>query len=504
VTKYRSAPCIILRLWFEYISVNQRFFNISVNQRYVMKNKKITVMGLGLNRGGLGVARFLARSGAKVLVTDLKSRKELAPSIKELKGLPIKYVLGRHRGKDFSGADLIIKNPAVPNNSPYLLIAKKHKVPIETDIGIFVRLCPSQHIVAVAGTKGKSTTASLIHHLLKSAGKDVVLAGNIGVSVFDALPFIKTETIVVLEISSWQLEGLKQIRFAPRTAVLTNILPDHLDRYRDFESYSNAEQLVYKYQNRNHFLILNQDQKIIRDAAKKAKAKIIWFSKKRKVGRGCFVGSKFILRRAGAGNRTEKIIAIKHLPLLGEHNLENVLAASAAAMVCGITVAATRRALRTFKGLPHRLEFIREVRGIRFYNDSAATTPDACLAALGSFSRPIILIAGGKNKKMPFGNLVKAIAENEKIKRVILLRHPNYDATETILKEAEKLSASVKFIQAAGMRQAVRAAFSFAKKGDIILLSPAAASFGMFKNEFDRGRQFIVSSARIPPCLQGG
>jgi UDP-N-acetylmuramoylalanine--D-glutamate ligase len=404
--------------------------------------------------------------------------------------------LGRHRGKDFSGADLIIKNPAVPNNSPYLLIAKKHKVPIGTDMGIFVRLCPSQNIVAVAGTKGKSTTASLIHHLLKSAGKDVVLAGNIGVSVFDALPFIKPETIVVLEISSWQLEGLKHLRFAPQTAVLTNILPDHLDRYRDFESYSNAEQLVYKYQNRNHFLVLNLDQKITRDAAKKAKAKIIWFSKERKVGRGCFTDNKFILRRVGAGHRVEKIIAIKRLLLLGEHNLENALAASAAAMVCGITAAATRRALRTFKGLPHRLEFIREVRGIRFYNDSAATTPDACLFALRSFSRPIILIAGGKNKKMPFGNLVRAIAGNKKIKKVILLRHPNYDATRAILKEAERLGANAKFVQAAGMRQAIRTAFSFAKKGDIILLSPAAASFGMFKNEFDRGRQFIRFSAR--------
>jgi UDP-N-acetylmuramoylalanine--D-glutamate ligase len=457
-----------------------------------LKNKKITVMGLGLNQGGVGTARFLARAGAKVLVTDLKSEKELLPSLKKLRGLPIKYALGRHREEDFKNVDLIIQNPGVPNNSPYLKIAKKHKIPIETDMGIFIHLCPSQNIIGIAGTKGKSTTASLIYDLFKTAGKDVVLAGNIGISVFDSLPYIKPKTIVVLEISSWQLEGLKRHHFAPETAVLTNILQDHLDRYRSFKEYSQAEQLIYKYQNNNNFLVLNRDQKIIKQ---KVKSKIFWFSRKRKIKQGCFIEKRIVVCRFN--NDKKRIIKTADVSLLGEHNLDNVLAACVVAMIYKLPIKSIKKGIQYFKGINHRLEFIKEIKGVKFYNDSAATTPDACLAALYSFKQPIILILGGKDKKMPFENLVKEIAKNKKIKRVILLEHSAYDASEKILKIVKKYQTKRQIISVFNMKEAVQKANKESVPGDIILLSPAAASFGMFKNEFDRGKQFIKEVNKI-------
>lgn len=465
------------------------------NIKEKLKGKKITVMGLGLNRGGLGVTKFLAEAGAKVLVTDLKTEKELSSSLKKLEGFPIKYRLGEHKEEDFKSVDLIIQNPGVPNNSRYLLVAKKNKIPIETDMGIFVQLCPSNNIIGIAGTKGKSTTTSLIHHLFKSAGRDVILAGNIGISVFDSLSLINKDTTVILEISSWQLEGLKQHRFAPQIGVLTNVLPDHLDRYRDFKEYSEAEQLIYKYQDKNDFLVLNRDQKITYQAAKKSKAKIFWFSDGKKINQGCFTKDGSIFSKI---NSVEKeIIKIDEIPILGGHNLSNVLAACIPALIYGILEKQIKKGIKSFKGLPHRLEFIRDIRGVKAYNDSAATTPEACLFALSSFSSPIILILGGKNKKMMFRELVKKISENKNIKKIILLQHPNYDASEDILKEVEKLKIEDSVIISPGMEQAVKVASSLSKKGDIIVLSPAAASFGMFVNEFDRGRQFIKAIKKI-------
>jgi len=453
------------------------------------KNKKITIMGLGLNRGGLGVALFLIKAGAKVLITDLKTKEQLAPSLKLLKGQSAQYVLGQHREKDFRDTDLIIKNPGVPNNSPYLAIAKKYKIPVETDMGIFLRFCPSSKIIGVAGTKGKSTTASLIYHFFKSAGEEVVLAGNIGISVFDSLPSIKKETTVVLEISSWQLEGLKQHRFAPQTAVLTNVLPDHLDRYRHFQDYSQAEQLIYKYQTGQDFLVFNQEQKKDYQGLKKARAKPFSFSQKQKIRRGCFLEKGFVVCQING--LKEKIIKTTAIPLLGDHNLNNILATSIVALIYNLPKDKIKEAIQSFKPPKHRLEFIRELRGVKFYNDSAATTPESCLAAIHSFRQPIVLILGGGNKKMSFESLVKEIKKTKRIKKVILLEHPNYSASVEIMSWAKKFGIVDRFSPVTKIKEAVAIAFKLAQRGEIVLLSPAATSFGPFVNEFDRGRQFI-------------
>ncbi len=486
ISRYLERPSILRR---------QRIKMLEQKKYHYLKGKRITVMGLGLNQGGLGTVRFLIQVGAKVLVTDLKSKKDLSFSLEQLKGLPVTHVLGRHRDKDFIDTDLVIKNPGVPRNSRYLKIAKKNKVPIETDISIFLRHCSSQNIVAIAGTKGKGTVASLIYHLFKVAKEDVVIAGNIGVSVFDILPRIKPRTMVILEISSWQLEGLRERRFAPRIAVLTNILPDHLDRYRTFNNYERAEKLIFKYQNQGNFLISSADNELTFKAGKEAKSQIFWFSEKKKINQGCFLKNDKIVWQADGQEKT--IIKISEIPLLGRHNVLNVLAACSVAMICELQEETVNKAIQSFKNLPHRLEFIRELEGVRFYNDSTATTPDACLAAIHSFNQPIILILGGKDKKMSFEKLIKEIAKNKKVKKIILLEHLAYDASVKMLEAIKKYQIEKRVIFTHNIKRAIKSGWENAVRGDIILLSPAAASFGMFQNEFDRGRRFVEFVKKI-------
>jgi len=454
-----------------------------------IKDKRITIMGLGLNQGGLGVAKFLAKNGAKILITDLKTKVELAPTLEKLKDFDIKYILGRHREEDFINTDMIIQNPAVPHNSKYLKIARTHRIPIETDLGLFLQLCPSKKIIAIAGTKGKSTVSNLTYHIFKQAQKEVALAGNIGISVLDILEKITLQTCIVLEISTWQMEGIKKRKFRPQTAVLTNILPDHLDRYQNFSKYTQSEKLIFKYQQSNNNLVLNFGSQETRQAKIETSAKTYWFSVKEKVVPGCY------LERDELVFQSEKckipFAKITDLPLPGLHNLENVLAASTIGFIHNIPAEVIRKAIKSFPGAPYRLELIREFNGIKFYNDTCATTPEATLAALKSFPQhPIILILGGKDKRLNYEKLGEFIGENKKIKQIILLQHPDYDASLKIFSAIKKHLDSEKIIQTSNLKVSVEIALQQAQPNDIVLLSPAAASFGMFENEFDRGNQF--------------
>ena len=454
-----------------------------------LKNKRITIMGLGLNQGGLGVARFLAKAGAKILVTDLKTEKELGPSLEKLKSFDVEYILGRHREEDFINTDMVIQNPAVPHNSKYLKIARKHKIPIKTDLDLFFQLCPSKNIIAVAGTKGKSTVSQLIYHIFKEAQKDTILAGNIGISVLDILEKINPQTWVILEISTWQMEGIKDRKFKPHTAVLTNILPDHLDRYSNFEKYTQAEKLIFKYQQSNDNLVVNFDNKEAHRAKGETNSKVYWFSAKEKIEPGCYLENDNLVFQSGAYKTT--FAKISDLPLPGPHNLKNILAASTVGFIHNVPDEIILKALKSFPGVPYRLEFIGEFKGIKFYNDTCATTPEATLAALESFpGQAIILFLGGKDKKLNYENFGIAIGQNKKIKKIILLQHPDYDASLKILSALKKHLDSEKIIQTSNLKVGVEIALQQAKANDLILLSPAAASFGMFKNEFDRGDQF--------------
>jgi len=455
-----------------------------------LKGKRITIMGLGLNQGGLGVTRFLAKKGAKILVTDLKSPAELESSLKQLSNFQIEYILGQHREEDFIHTDMVIQNPAVPHHSKYLKIARQNGIPIETDLGLFLKFCPSQKIIAIGGTKGKSTVTQLIYNIFKEAKEDTVLAGNIGISVLDTLEKIKPHTRVILEISTWQMEGLRNYSFIPQTVVLTNIFPDHLDRYPNFKKYTQAEKLIFKNLLSNNHLVTNFDYSETQSCKNETIAQIYWFSKEKEVTPGSYVRGEDLVFHFG---KDQIVFATRSdLSLPGIHNIENILAASTVGFIHHLSPEIIRKAIKKFSGIPHRLELVREWNKVKFYNDTCATTPQATISALQSFPQQnIVLILGGKDKGLDYEELVKFISQNKQIKKIILLQNPAYDASEKILFLANKYFSSSKIFLTSQLQEGLEVALHYAQAGDLIILSPAAASFGMFKNEFDRGEQFI-------------
>lgn len=422
-------------------------------------------MGLGLHGGGAGVTKYLIQKGAKVRVTDLKDKKDLEPSLKKLAGLPVDYVLGQHRQVDFENADLIIKNPGVADSSPYLTLARKKALPVLMDINLFWQDCPSQKIIGITGTKGKTTTAHLVEKIIKQAGFKTVLAGNLGVSFLEVLPKISPDTWVILELSSWQLEGLAQEPSCPHISLITNIFPDHLNRYRDMASYVAAKKIIFTNQKKTDYLILNQDNPWSQKLANQAPGKTIFFSEND-------ISQKWQTK----------------IKLIGKHNLGNIAAAIRVGQTLKINRADLQKAIFSFSGLPHRLEFVNSIDKIDFYNDSAATNPDAAQAAITSFKKPLIWILGGTDKKLQFDELVKTASKQRQIKGFVFLEG---DATRKIQSKIKKaLPQAICQGPFTNFTQAITIAKKIAQKGDIVLLSPGAASFGMFKNEFDRGNQF--------------
>jgi UDP-N-acetylmuramoylalanine--D-glutamate ligase len=406
------------------------------------KDKKVVIMGLGLLGGGIGAAKFFCKQGAKVLVTDLRTRKELKESVKKLN--QVKFVLGKHRKEDFINADLIIRNPGVPRESKYLKIAKDNNIPVKTDIDIFFDLCPGT-IIGITGTKGKSTVATLIYLFLKKKYSKTFLAGNIGVSPLEVLSKINKESKVVLELSSFELEDLKK---SPHVAVITNLFPDHLDRYKNFKDYVNAKKSIFKYQNKNDILVLNKDSET-KKLCSEAKSKVYFFK-----------GS-------------------------------NVAAAVLVAELFKISKKDIKKVLSNFKGVPHRQEFVVEKKGVKYFNDTTATNPRAVIFAIETFRKrfprsKIVLIAGGKDKKLIYRSLARNI--NNNVDYVVLLPGTGSNKLKKDLS---------KFYPVKSMKQAVKKASYLAQKGDIVLLSPGAASFNLFENEFDRGNQFVKAVKKL-------
>jgi UDP-N-acetylmuramoylalanine--D-glutamate ligase len=445
------------------------------------RGKQVLVMGLGVHGGGLGVTRFLVNQGATVTVTDLKTAEQLQPSLEAMAGLPVRYVLGEHRAEDFIHSDLIVRNPGVPADSPYLAIARQHGVPIEMEMGLFFRLCPAP-IIGITGTKGKTTTTLLVGAMLRQIEPSTVIAGNLRISALELLPQIGPTTPVVLELSSWQLEGLEPHRLNPHIAAVTNISPDHLNRYRDLGEYAAAKKLIFRFQKPGDFLVLNADDPVVQSFAAEAQGTVVWFSRHKSVTGAYLAGERLLWQWGG---RIHAVARRDDVRLPGVHNLENALAAIAIAGVWGAPPEAMPEALRSFRGVEHRLELVAEVHGVRYVNDTTSTAPAAALAALAALEGPIVLIAGGADKNLDFGELGAAIAQ--RVKALVLL-----EGTAT-----DKLAATVRAAKAdliAGrfndLRAAVRAAQDIARPGDTVLLSPGCASFGMFANEFERGERF--------------
>jgi len=450
------------------------------------KNKKVLIAGLGLYKQGSGIsaARFFVGQGADVTVTDIKSRAELSSSIKELKGLKIKYVLGKHRVSDFKNADIVVKNPGMRRNSPYLKAAKSAKVQIESDITIFFKHCPAK-IIGITGTRGKSTTASLAAKIL-SKKKKTYLGGNIKVSPLNFLNRVKPNDFIVVELSSWMLEDLNQKKMSPHIGVITNVMRDHLNTYSGMKAYQEAKAMIFKHQRKDDSIILNRDNKITRSFGKRVPSKRFWFSLKdfKDENGGMLKAGQLIFREDG---KIWKVGKVNDVAMLGEHNLANALAAITIAKIERVSCAKVRTTLRVFEGIDNRQQLIKTKSGIKYYNDTTATTPDAGIAALKTLGnkKNIILIAGGADKKLLYPEWAKQVKRS--CKKIILL---DGTATPKMIKELKKNKVAIELV-VKSMKEAVILADMLAKKGDTVLLSPGAASFGLFINEFDRGDQFV-------------
>lgn len=446
-----------------------------------IKGKQVTVMGLGLHGGGAAVVKWLAKHGAKITVTDLKTKTELKNSILQLEKYKINWVLGKHLAKDFNHADFIVKNPGVPNNSKYLKIARKNNILIENDASLFFKHCAGK-IIGVTGTRGKSTTATLIHRLLPNS----YLGGLSQMPMMDMLEKVKKNNYAILELSSWQLEILGEQDKSPDIAVITNIFPDHLNRYNSMGGYIKAKKNIYLYQNRDDIVILNKDNSETRKMGKEVKSKRYWASKEYFAEQnGCYVNNSSIYFREH-GKET-KLASVKDIKIFGDGNLENVLAALAAVSSIKINSIKSRAILRLFKGLPGRMEIMGKFSGVTYINDTTSTIPDATINALKQFKgKNIILITGGDFKNIPdarYKELAKYI--KQKCKAVILF------SGKGSLQITKQLNSANIVTEIKNMAEALSIAKSFAKAGDIILLSPACASFNLFINEYDRGDQFV-------------
>ncbi len=433
-----------------------------LNYQDYFRGKKITVIGLGLLGRGVGDVKFLAEGGADLIVTDLKSEKELSVSLKKLKPKiynlkPITYHLGKHQLADFRNRDFILKAAGVPLDSPYIAEARKNKVPVEMSTALFARIALSEieglKIIGVTGTRGKSTTTHLIYEILKAGlnpegvGRTIrgriVLGGNVkGVSTLALLKKIKSGDVVVLELDSWQLQGFGEAKISPHIAVFTNFLPDHLNYYKgNMKKYYEDKANIFKYQKPGDYLIKGEEVKLPKD----------W-----------------------------------QLKIPGEHNRQNAALAKKVGEIMKVKSEIIKKVITNFAGVSGRLELIRTWRGIKIYNDTTSTTPDALGAALKALNdgtpTSIILIAGGADKNLDFKNVLPLIKKY--CREVVLLPGSGTDKVKSQMAKVKNT------IQKSKLSEAFAEAVNLAKRGDAILFSPAFASFGLFANEFDRGEQF--------------
>lgn len=434
--------------------------------------QRVTVMGLGLHGGGLGVVRFLMREGAdKIIVTDLRTKEILQPTLKKIpKSRRIHYILGAHRLDDFKKVDAIIKNPGVPLSSPYLKAARRHGVPILSDMGIFFERVHSP-IIGITGTKGKSTTATLVALLLRARFRRILLAGNIRKSVLDIIDDANRSDAVVLELSSFQLEDLAAVKRSPNLAIITNIFPDHLNRHKTMREYRRVKSLIGTFQNEGDTIIIPRGIGL-EELVKRGRAKLMPVT----------ITKTF-------RNRVAKIN-----PALQGHMADAAALAIATAQSMGVSEKDCYTQLAVFKSLGGRMEPVRVLRGIAFINDTTATTPGAAakgLALIRRHHRGVILIAGGSDKNLPYAEFGAAIKKSARF--VVLL--PG-SATEKLV-QALGQWAKIKSIRAASMEEAVRRASEMAKKGEAVLLSPGAASFGLFNHEFHRGSTFVSAVKKL-------
>lgn len=415
-------------------------------------------MGLGLLGRSLGDALFLAEHGAVLTITDLKTEEMLAPSLEKLKPYSgITYVLGEHRLEDFQQCDMVIKAPGVPFDSPYIKEAQEHNIPVEMDASLFLKLAPEVISIGVTGTRGKSVTTQLIFEILKADEKRVFLGGNVrGIATLPLIEEVQQGDYVVLELDSWQLQGFGDAGMSPHVAVFTTFMRDHMNYYKgDMERYFADKAHIFQYQTKSDILVVGED---IADRISSSAKKFVATSK--------------------------DIPGDWDIQLLGDHNRKNAAIAIAVAKALGISEDVIRSAIESFRGLAGRLEYIGEKKGIFFYNDTTATTPDAALAALDALeNKHIVLITGGADKDLEYAAYAARLSSH--------ITNPVFFKGSATQKLISLLPKTYAYTLVDTMPEAVKEAYSRAEKGDVVLLSPGAASFELFENEYDRGDQFV-------------
>ena len=444
-----------------------------------LRGKRVLIMGLGLHGSGIASARYAAQQGAIVRVTDLRPAEVLAPSIRTLEGLPIEYVLGEHREEDFRWAEIVIRVPGVKRTSPFLRIAREHGAQIEQEIALFFQACAGR-VIGITGTRGKTTTSMLIYEILRASGARAVIGGNVaGVETLSLLPTITPGTLVVLELSSWQLEGLEPHHLSPSVAVTTNIYPDHLDTYANMEEYVSAKANIFRHQHTDDLAVFNYDNPWTRRLGEEAPART-WFT-------SLELGGSF-----ARGSAEIAPFIFTQTPLMGKHNLENILLATTTARLLGIADEVIAKTVRNFHGIPHRLEEVAVVNGVRYINDSASTTPVAGRVALEAFDGSVVLVAGGNTKFLPLEEWPKTIVQRSR--DVILLKGTGTDELLPALQEEVEKNHIANPVRGIfdDFTTAMDEAVSLTQPGDVLLFSPGFTSFGMFLNEFDRGDKFVA------------
>ena len=430
---------------------------------------------VGLARTGVATALFCAKRGGEVTATDSRSAAEIGEAVNALGDTGVRLELGGHQEATFLKQDLIIPSPGVPVDTPALCVARESGVTVWSEIELADRFLDGL-LIGITGSNGKTTTTSLIAHILKQAGVPTILAGNIGTPLISCVEETNDKTVTVAELSSFQLELIETFR--PNISVFLNLTPDHLDRHKTFETYAAVKARIFENQLHSDYAVLNADDPATAQLVP-SKPQVYWFSRKQRVAQGAFLRESEIVFRRESEERP--VMRTQDIPLPGAHNLENVLAAVTAACLAGVQPEAIAKAVRSFAGVEHRIEFVAEIGGVRYYNDSKATNVDATLKALEAFPGRILVILGGKDKGSDYTALQKSLRQRAILALLIGA------AAEKIEKQ---IAGAVAIEQVGTLERALEISSQAARPGDIVLLAPACASFDQFQNYEHRGRVF--------------
>ena len=445
-----------------------------------LKNRKVAIIGLGVSN--IPLIDYMHKYGAKVTVFDNRIIEDIPKeTIKKITDYAMDFSFGPNNLSKLKDFDIIFRSPSCLPTVPELQEEAKRGAIITTEIELLMKLCPGK-VIGITGSDGKTTTTSLIYEILKANGYNCHLGGNIGTPLFTKIEEMKPEDIIVLELSSFQLMGME---ISPDISVITNITPNHLNVHSSYEEYIDAKKNIFKYQDENGIVVLNYDNQITKEAAKEANGKVVFFSSQNKLDDGIILDGDTIKECNDKLRR--HILNTNSVTLRGTHNYENICAAIAATKTL-VDIEDAVKTVKGFKGVQHRLEFIREIDGVKWYNDSIGSSPTRTIAGLNSFDERIILIAGGYDKKLDYKPMAKPILE--KVDTLILIGDTATKIFDAVKEEAEKQNKDIKIYMCAEFKNIVEVAKKTAKPGQIVLFSPASASFDMFKNFEERGNKF--------------